>query len=78
MELIVKYFIIYFRKDEHDGLGQTVLVLPPKNYVPNGQYSACGAEHDTGVSALSHTITCINKGREMFGVIYPETNSRFT
>ena len=45
---------IYFRKDELDGLGQTVLVLQSQKKLPSGQYSACGAEQHNGVSALSH------------------------
>lgn len=38
------------RKDERNGLGQTVLVLQPTDYVPTGQCYARGAEYDTGVS----------------------------
>lgn len=46
-------FSVCCRKDERNGLGQTVLVLQPTDYVPTGQCYACGAEYDTAVSVLN-------------------------
>lgn len=40
------------RKDEHDGLGQAVLVFQPRELVPTLQCSACCAEYKAEVSVL--------------------------
>lgn len=57
-DLRFKHLIVfYFREDEHDGLGKTVLVLRPKTWFPTAQCPARGAEQNTGVSALSPAPT---------------------
>lgn len=45
------------RKDEPDGVGQTVLVLQPWNYFSHGQCSTRGTEYHTEVSVTQTSRT---------------------